>query len=228
MSCHWGNRQLCNIDPPFPLLANPPTCITAIYAKKRVGIEQQCSLQIRNTHSSTNLTAITANMWILTSTTESDLTGITLICPDKAPLFIKVQKPIHVLHLPPACSAKSQHFHLPPHYEDHQLMINIPLNTANLNRMNISSPEFIVWQHLEDQWKKTQLHILADIPTVPVAHLYKHMINNHGPILLFPLADESIDDTGSILTLFSYKGLYVMAIGLLIPAGLGIFCCYFF
>ena len=40
--------------------------------------------------------------------------------------------------------------------------------------------------------------------------------------------DESIDDTASIWTLFFHTGIYVMAIGSFIPAGLGIFCCYFF
>ena len=142
-------------------------------------------------HSITIPTPITTNLWILTSTTESDPAGITLIYPDKAPLLIKVQKPIHVLHLPPACSSMSQHFYLPPCYEDHKLTINISLNTANLNRINISSLEFRVWQHLEYHWYKTQLHKLADIPTVPVAHLYKHVINNNGHIIPFALSDES-------------------------------------
>ena len=107
------------------------------------------------------------------------------------------------------------------------MMINISLNTANLNTMNISSPELRLWQHLEDHLNKTQLHKLADIPTVPVAHLYKHMIDHNGPILPFNLADESIDDTASIWILFSQTGIYIMAIGSLIPTGLGIFCCYF-
>ena len=40
--------------------------------------------------------------------------------------------------------------------------------------------------------------------------------------------DESTEDTASIWTLFSHTGMYVTAIGLLIPAGLGLFCCYFF
>ena len=40
--------------------------------------------------------------------------------------------------------------------------------------------------------------------------------------------DETIGDTVSVWTLFSHTGIYVTAIGLLIPAGLGIFCCYFF
>ena len=133
---------------------------------------------------------------------------VTLICPNQAPKSIKVQKPIHILCLPPAYSATSQHFHLPPRFENHQMKINISLNTANLNTMNISSPEFWVWQHLEDHWNKTQLHKLADIHTVPVAHLCKHMIDNNRPIHPFNIADESTDDTGSIWTLiFSHRDL---------------------
>ena len=111
-----------------------------------------------------------SNLWISTSTTESDSKGITLICPDQASKSITVQKPIHVLCLLPACSATSQHFHLPPHCKNHQMMINISLNMATLNAVNISSPELWVWQHLEDYWNKTQLHKLADVPIVPVAH----------------------------------------------------------
>ena len=93
--------------------------------------------------------------------------------------------------------------------------------------MNISSPEFRVWQHLKDHWNKTQLQKLADIPVVPVAHLYQHMINNNGHIIPFTLRDESIDDTASIWRLFSHTGIYITTIGLLIPTWLGIFCCYF-
>ena len=39
--------------------------------------------------------------------------------------------------------------------------------------------------------------------------------------------EESTADTDSIWTLCSHTGVYVMAIGLLIQAGLGIFYCYF-
>ena len=159
-ACQQVNGQFCKIEAPLQPVTNPPLCITAIYAKNKAGIDLQCSLQIRNTHSTTIPTPITSNLWILTSTAESDSEGITIICPDKAPKSIKVQKRIHILCLPPACSVTSQHFHLPPHYENHQMMINISLNTANLNVMNISSPEFWVWQHLEDHWNKTHLHKL--------------------------------------------------------------------
>ena len=44
----------------------------------------------------------------------------------------------------------------------------------------------------------------------------------------FTSPTESIDDTSPIWTLFPHTGVYIMTIGLLIPAGLGIFCCYFF
>ena len=45
---------------------------------------------------------------------------------------------------------------------------------------------------------------------------------------LFDTTDESTEDTDSIWTLFLHMGTYITAIGLLIPAGLGMFCCYFF
>ena len=54
------------------------------------------------------------------------------------------------------------------------------------------------------------------------------MINGTQHITPFNTADESAGDTDSIWTLFLHTGIYVTAIGFLIPAGLGIFCCYFF
>ena len=39
----------------------------------------------------------------------------------------------------------------------------------------------------------------------------------------FPSTNESTGETVSVWTLFSHAGVYVMAIGSLIPAGLGIF-----
>ena len=94
--------------------------------------------------------------------------------------------------------------------------------------INISSPDFRIWQHLEDNWNGTQLHHLVNIPSVPIDQPYKHVVNSNGPITPFMSTEESIDDTASIWTLFSHTGIYIMAIGLLIPAGLGIFCFYFF
>ena len=54
------------------------------------------------------------------------------------------------------------------------------------------------------------------------------MVNGIHSITPFTSSEESTGDTVSIWTLFSHTGVYVMAIGSLIPAGLGIICCYFF
>ena len=70
----------------------------------------------------------------------------------------------------------------------------------------------------------TQLHYLSSIPSVPIAQLYKHIISGIKPITPCTSSTESIDDTESIWTLFFHTGVYVMAIGLLIPAGLRMFC----
>ena len=86
---------------------------------------------------------------------------------------------------------------------------------------------FCIWQHLKQCWNESQLQHLASIPSVPVGQLYKHMAKGTQHITPFS-PEESIADTDSIWTLFSHTEVYVTAIGLLIPAGLGIFCCYFF
>ena len=66
------------------------------------------------------------------------------------------------------------------------------------------------------------------IPSIPVHKIYQHLLNNTLPIMPFDMDKESTEHTGSIWTLFSHPGLYITAIGLLISAGLGLFCCYFF
>ena len=53
------------------------------------------------------------------------------------------------------------------------------------------------------------------------------MIIGIQPITPFTPPEESTGDTVSIWTLFSHTGVYVMAIGMLIPAGLGMFLLLF-
>ena len=122
----------------------------------------------------------------------------------------------------------SSNFHLPHGYQTSNLDINVSLNMANLHMLNASALDFHVWQHLEDNRSETQLQHLTTIPLIPVHKIYQHMINGTQHIMPFDTTDESTEDTDSIWILFSHTGMYVTAIGLLIPAGLGIFCCYFF
>ena len=151
-TCQKADRQFCILNTPLLPLANPPTCISALYAKDKDSIQKRCSLQIQKTSSISIPTPIAPNVWIITSSTAAVPARITLICPGEAPRTITLQTSIHILQLQPACSATSQHFHLPPHYESHEVTTKISLNTANLNFVNISALEFRICQHLQDHW----------------------------------------------------------------------------
>ena len=94
--------------------------------------------------------------------------------------------------------------------------------------VNVSALDFHVWQHLDDNRNETQLQHLTTIPSILVNKFYQHIINGTQHIMPFDKTDESIEDTDPIWTLFLHTGMYITAIGSLIPAGLGIFCCYFF
>ena len=61
-----------------------------------------------------------------------------------------------------------------------------------------------------------------------IDQLSKQMFSRNRPINPFRSTDESLGDIVSVLTLFAHTGIYILAIGSLIPAGLRIFCCYFF
>ena len=225
--CQEANGQLCNIPTPFQLLANPLSCITALYVKNTASISTRCSLQIRKSLDVSMPSQLTPNVWILTTGSSTVTTTITLIFPGETMKFIKVRTLFHILWLPTACSATSPHFHLPPQYETTSSEVNISLDMANLSMINISSMNFHIWQHLDKRQNESQLQHLASIPSVPVGQLYSHMTKSFQHITPFS-PEESTGDTDSIWTLFSHMGVYVTAIGSLVLAGLGIFCCYFF
>ena len=183
---------------------------------------QNSSLQLCKASISNLPTKIAPDVWILTTPIAAPANTMTLICPEKAMETIPIQKPIHILKLPMACSATSSN--LPPRYET--LDVNISLNMANLHMINISAQDFCIWKHLGSNRSDMQLQHLTTIPSIPVHKIYQHLLNNTLPII--PFDEESTENTGSIWTLFSHLGIYVSAIGSLIPVGLGLFCCYFF
>ena len=134
-ACQDANGQFCSITTPFQPLANPPSCIAALYVKSNVDIASKCSLQICKA-SATNLpTQIAPDVWILTTPVTAPLNTMTLICLEKPMATIPIQKPIHILKLPMACSATSSNFYLPPRYETPTLDVNISLNMANLHML---------------------------------------------------------------------------------------------
>ena len=127
-----------------------------------------------------------------------------------------------------ACSATSSNFYLPPRYETPNLDVTVSINMTNLHMINISALDFHIWQHLGNNRGEMQLQHLTTIPLIPVHKIYEHIINSTQQIMPFDMDDVSTEDKDSIWTLFSHTVMYVTAIGLLIPAGLGLFCWYFF
>ena len=220
-------EKFCNVITPLQPITNPPTCITALYTKITCSISARCSLQIRTAKDISIPSQLGPNIWIFTTPSSAIKTAVTLICWRETSKSITKQKLIHILWLPPACSATSPNFHLPPHYKNSALEVDICLDMANLNAINISSLDFHIWQHLEKYQNESQLQHLASIPSVPVDQLYKHMVDGIQNITPFTPPEEWTGDTDSIWTLFPHTGGYLMAIGLLILAGVGIFCCYF-
>ena len=225
-ACQEANGQFCSITTPFQPLANPPSCIAALYVKSTVDITSKCSLQICKASAANLPTQIVPDVWILTIPVTAPANTMTLICPEKTMETIPIQKPIHILKLPMACSATSPNFYLPPRYETQTLDVNISLNMANLHMINISAQDFCIWQHLESNRSDMQLQHLTTIPSIPVHKVYQHLLNN--TLSIIPFDTESTENTDSIWTLFAHPGIYVSTIGLLIPVGIGLFCCYFF
>ena len=225
-TCQQANGQFCHISTPFQLLANPPTCLTALYTKSKTGIAYKCSSQIHKT-TTTNLPAqITPDVWKLTTPTTAPINTMILICPEKPMETIPIQQPIHILKLPTACSATSSPFYRPPRYETPYLDVNVSLNMANLHMINISAQHFHIWQHLGSNRSDMQLQHLTTIFSIPVHKIYQHLLNSTTPIV--PFNTESLGNTNSLWSVFTNPGIYVSALGSILPVGIGLVCCYFF
>ena len=90
--CQEASGQFCNIYTPLQPLANPPSCITALYANNAASISNRCLLQILKAQSISLPSQISPNVWILTSAPSTVTTAITLICPGETTKFITVKK----------------------------------------------------------------------------------------------------------------------------------------
>ena len=224
--CQQANGQFCHISSPFQPLANPPTCIAALYTKSEASIKLKCSLQLCKTTTTSLPTQITPDVWILTTPALAPTDTISLICPEKPMETIPIRQPLHVLKLPTACSATSAHFFLPPRYETPILNINVSLDMANLQTVNITTLHFCIWQHMGRNHTETQLQHLATLSSIPIHKVYQHLLNSS--LHLTPFNLKSPDDTDTLWNLFTHPGIYVSALGSLIPVGIGLFCCYFF
>ena len=173
-ACWEANDQFCSITTPFQHLANPPSCITALYAKSLVDITSQCSLQVWKASGVNLPTKIPPDVWIIITPLAAPANTMTLICPKKATETTIIQKPVHILKLLTACSATSSNFYLPPRYKTLNLDVNVSINMANLHMINISALDFCIWQHLGSNRSEVQLQQLTTIPSIPVHKIYQH------------------------------------------------------
>ena len=225
-TCKQANGQFCHIPTPFQPLANLPTCIAALYAKSTASIGSNCFLQLCKTMMTPLPTQITPDVRILITPPSAPSDTISLICPEKPMKTIPVTWPLHILKLPTACSATSSHFYLPPRYESPVLNINVSLDMANLQTVNITTLHFHAWQHMGKNHNETQLQYLADIPSVPVHKVYEHLLNNS--LCMTPFNMELSGDTDTLWNMLTHPAIYVSALGPLTILGIGLFCCYFF
>ena len=190
---------------------NPLFCITALCAKHYQAIKEECSLTVSHVPYTFVPIAVTSNLRIIPSNPQTLGSTIIIICPDKTTSAVPLQQPFHILRLSPACSATSRYFYLSPHYEDYTIMLNVSLDTANINTINISNLVFRIWQHFSNNWTKPQLQKLTN---VPVAQLSRDMINTSEPTHLFTIKDDN-EDQSLIWAILTHPGTYIGTIGMI-------------
>ena len=84
------------------------------------------------------------------------------------------------------------------------MIINVSLDTANINTINISSLDFRIWQHVS----RPHLQKLTNVPKVPVTQLHRDMINASEPFHSFTIKDND-DDSFLIWTILKHPGTYI-------------------
>ena len=88
------------------------------------------------------------NVCILTTAPSAATATSTLICPGETTQTIEVKRPIHIIHLPTACSATSPNFHLPPCYEGPYEIIDLLTEILPVNNNHIILGDFNI--HIND------------------------------------------------------------------------------
>ena len=169
--CKEANRQFCPLKTPLQPLTNLPSCVAALYTKNSREIDRLCELTIKTQPELYLPIPLTSNVWAIISSPFKQQPPVTIICPIRPATSIHISPPIHVLRLEPACSATSQHFHLPPKYEDTHVTMNLSIYNANLDIINISPALFRITQHIPSVQEQETLERLAALPPVPIKRI---------------------------------------------------------
>ena len=168
--CKEANRQFCPLLTPLQPLTNLPSCIAALYTKNLRQINHLCELTTKAQPEIYLPIPLAPNVWAIISSPFKQQLPVTVICPTKPAASIHISPPIHILKLGPTCSATSQHFHLPPKYEDTHVTMNFSIYNANLDIIDISSSSFRIAQHIPSV-QQEMLEKLAALPPVPIKRI---------------------------------------------------------
>ena len=104
------------------------------------------------------------------------------------------------------------------------MMMNISLETANINAINISTPDFRIWSHFNSNWTTPHLQKLTNVPEVPVAQFCKHMINTSEPVYSFAFNKDDDRDLSLIWKILTHPGTYIGTIGMIFTVCIGVYC----
>ena len=177
--------NFCKTDAPFQALTNPASCIAALYVKNGQEVGVQCSPSVFHTPPTFPPVIIMSTLWICILTPAMQGSSCNNDEPWQSDEFITIQAAISYPEVTTSLKCYIKHFHLPLHLEDHTVAIHVSLDKANLNTINISTPDFHIWYHFDSNWNTAHMQKLVNIPEVPIAQLYKHMIGQSEPILPF-------------------------------------------
>ena len=102
-------------------------------------------------------------------------------------------------------------------------MMNVSLDTANINAGNISTLDFKIWQHFNSNWTQTHLQIIANVLEVPATKLYRDMINISEPIYSFTVKDDD-EDPSLMWSILMHPGTNIGTIGMISVVCIGVYC----
>ena len=185
--CKEATRQFCPLTTPLQPLTNPSSCVNALYTKNSREIDRLCELTTKAQPELYLPIPPASNVWAIISSPFKQQLPVTVICPTRPATSIHISPPIHVLKLEPACSATSQHFHLPPKYEDTHVTMNLSIYNANLDIIDISSALFRITQHISSVQQQETLEKLAALPPVPIKRITMELM---GEVLQETLSND--------------------------------------
>ena len=169
--CKEAIGQFCPLLMPLQPPTNLTSCIAALYTKNSKEINHLCELTTKAQPEIYLPIPLAPNVWVIISSPFKQQLPVIVICPTRPATSIHISPSTHILKLEPVCSATSQHFHLPPKYEDTHVTMNFSIYNTNLDIIDISSALFRITQHIPSVQQQEMLEKLASLPLVPIKRI---------------------------------------------------------